>query len=184
MRSTQVEAPPPTRPTFAAHGMISQSMLQDCGPWLPMREVTGLCPIVFPERVNAWLLLFTAEEPAVNIHPEVERLRMSTHPNPCRGNTESRRSSSPVWCRCCSPGWRAGALLRDRSWRIWSARKLRWSTGGNRPQLQILKNASRFDLTMAVSPSQLLTLIGRVARNLTDLHLPRPRKRRSARHER
>jgi len=59
MRSTQVEVPELTRPTFEAHGIISQSMLQLCGPVLPTIAVTGFWFNVFPDSENACDRLFT-----------------------------------------------------------------------------------------------------------------------------
>jgi hypothetical protein len=51
MRSTHVGCP--VRPVFMAHGIMSQSALQEFEPTVPVPEDTAFCPCVLPERVNA-----------------------------------------------------------------------------------------------------------------------------------
>lgn len=49
-------------PTFAAHGIMSQSSLQALGPSVPVLDDTAVCPCVLPERVNACVRLFTERQ--------------------------------------------------------------------------------------------------------------------------
>lgn len=57
MRSTHVVSS--VLPVFVAHGIISQSSLQELGPSVPVLEDTAVCPRVLPDRVKACVLLFT-----------------------------------------------------------------------------------------------------------------------------
>ncbi|KAJ8890646.1 hypothetical protein PR048_010155 [Dryococelus australis] len=60
MRSTQVDAPGcSTRPTFEAHGMMSQSVVHELGPRVPTLDATGPCRVL-PVSVNDCVRLFTA----------------------------------------------------------------------------------------------------------------------------
>ena len=60
MRSMQVDSS--VLPTFVAHGIMSQSSLQEVGPSVPVLEDTAFCPCVLPERVNACVRLFTERQ--------------------------------------------------------------------------------------------------------------------------
>jgi hypothetical protein len=51
MRSTHVGCP--VLPVFAAHGIMSQSALQEFVPRVPVAEDTAFCPCVLPESVKA-----------------------------------------------------------------------------------------------------------------------------------
>jgi hypothetical protein len=57
MRSTHVVSS--VLPVFVAHGIMSQSSLQELGPRVPVLEDTAVCPRVLPDRVKACVLLFT-----------------------------------------------------------------------------------------------------------------------------
>jgi hypothetical protein len=52
-----IHAGNPVLPTFVAHGIMSQSALQELGPSVPVPEDTAVCPSVLPERVNACVRL-------------------------------------------------------------------------------------------------------------------------------
>jgi hypothetical protein len=57
MRSTHVVNS--VLPVFVAHGIISQSSLQELGPSVPVLEEIAVCPRVLPDRVKECVLLFT-----------------------------------------------------------------------------------------------------------------------------
>jgi len=59
MRSTHVGGP--FLPTFVAHGIMIQSVLQELGPSVPVLEDTTFCPCVLPERVNACVRLLAGK---------------------------------------------------------------------------------------------------------------------------
>jgi hypothetical protein len=51
MRSIHADCP--VLPVFVAHGIMSQSALQELVPRVPVAEDTAFCPCVLPERVKA-----------------------------------------------------------------------------------------------------------------------------------
>lgn len=57
MRS--IHAGNPVLPIFVAHGIMSQSALQELEPSVPVPEDTEVCPCVLPDRVNACVRLLT-----------------------------------------------------------------------------------------------------------------------------
>jgi len=59
MRSTHVGSP--VLPMFVAHGIMSQSALQEFEPRVPVEEGTTFCPCVLPDRVNACVRLLAGK---------------------------------------------------------------------------------------------------------------------------